>query len=161
MLSTSLAWPAVAICSRAETFSQLSSNKFTPLCTIILSASPYVTLISFHYGLRSTNPPWPSNKLLSKKAVIWVVQWPCLKVQRYRRRRSKRYRAKFQLQQRERERPLKCKTRDGRGKSEAWSSSYRIKVAALIGKATVAHWLMVILRLGSYREVQLSLKLKI
>ena len=38
---------------------------------------------------------------LRKLTVIWVVQWPCLKVQRYRRRRSKRYRAKFQLQQRE------------------------------------------------------------
>ena len=32
LLSTSLAWPAVAGCSRAETISQLSSNKFTPLC---------------------------------------------------------------------------------------------------------------------------------
>ena len=32
VLSTSLAWPAVAGCSRAEIFSQLSSNKFTPLC---------------------------------------------------------------------------------------------------------------------------------
>ena len=30
-------WPAVADCSRAETFSQLSSNKFTPLCTLICS----------------------------------------------------------------------------------------------------------------------------
>ena len=30
LLSTSLAWPAVAGCSRAETFSQLSSNKFIP-----------------------------------------------------------------------------------------------------------------------------------
>ena len=36
LLSTSLAWPAVAGCSRAEAFSQLSSNKFTPLCTATL-----------------------------------------------------------------------------------------------------------------------------
>ena len=33
LLSNSLAWPAVAGCSRAETFSQLSSNKFAPLCS--------------------------------------------------------------------------------------------------------------------------------
>ena len=33
LLSTSLAWPAVNGCSRAENFSQLSSDKFTPLCT--------------------------------------------------------------------------------------------------------------------------------
>ena len=33
LLSTSLAWLARAGCSRAETFSQLSSNKFTPLCS--------------------------------------------------------------------------------------------------------------------------------
>ena len=32
MLSTSLAWPAVAGCSRAETFSQLSSNSFAQPC---------------------------------------------------------------------------------------------------------------------------------
>ena len=45
LLSTSLAWPAVAGCSRAETFSQLSSNKFTPLCRH-LSLSKTETQIS-------------------------------------------------------------------------------------------------------------------
>ena len=34
LLSTSLAWPAVAGSRRAETFSQLSSNKFTPHCKV-------------------------------------------------------------------------------------------------------------------------------
>ena len=33
LLSTSLAWPAVAGCSRAETFSQLSSLSFAQPCT--------------------------------------------------------------------------------------------------------------------------------
>ena len=33
LLSTSLSWPALAGCRRAETFSQLSSKKFTTLCT--------------------------------------------------------------------------------------------------------------------------------
>ena len=32
LLSTSLAWPAVAGCSRAETFSQLSSISFAQHC---------------------------------------------------------------------------------------------------------------------------------
>ena len=32
LLSTRLAWPAVAGCSRAETFSQLSSISFAQLC---------------------------------------------------------------------------------------------------------------------------------
>ena len=32
------AWPAVAGCSRAETFSQLSLNKFTPPCTYCVVA---------------------------------------------------------------------------------------------------------------------------
>ena len=32
LLSTSLAWPAVAGCSRAETFSQLSSISFAQPC---------------------------------------------------------------------------------------------------------------------------------
>ena len=33
LLSTSLAWPAVAGCSRAESFSQLSANSFAQPCT--------------------------------------------------------------------------------------------------------------------------------
>ena len=34
LLSTSLAWPAVAGCSRAEAFSQLSSISFAQPCTL-------------------------------------------------------------------------------------------------------------------------------
>ena len=37
LLSTSLAWPAVTGCSRAETFSQLSSISFAQLCTVFAS----------------------------------------------------------------------------------------------------------------------------
>ena len=39
LLSTSLAWPAVAGCSRAETFSQLSSISFAQPCTVTSAGS--------------------------------------------------------------------------------------------------------------------------
>ena len=44
LLSTSLAWPAVAGCSWAETFSQLSSISFAQPCRVFLSCS-FVLLV--------------------------------------------------------------------------------------------------------------------
>ena len=46
LLSTSLAWPAVAGCSRAETFSQLSAFSFAQPCTCsyVLPLLPLVAL---------------------------------------------------------------------------------------------------------------------
>ena len=43
LLSTSLAWPAVAGCSRAETFLQLSSSSFAQPCTCYWATRPEFT----------------------------------------------------------------------------------------------------------------------
>ena len=42
LLSTSLAWPAVAGCSRAETFSQLSSISFAQPCNVADNTADYI-----------------------------------------------------------------------------------------------------------------------
>ena len=42
LLSTSLAWPAVAGCSRAETFSRLNSIYFATLLALILLHHPVI-----------------------------------------------------------------------------------------------------------------------
>ena len=56
LLSTSLAWPAVAGCSRAETLSQLSSNKFTPLCSGALGGHGI-----WNTKLKTPDDTWQSN----------------------------------------------------------------------------------------------------
>ena len=56
MLSTSLAWPAVAGCSRAETFSQLSSISFTQPCTDFIALCP---------GSSSLSVEWRT----------WMMEW--------------------------------------------------------------------------------------
>ena len=63
LLSTSLAWPAVAGCSRAETFSQLSSISFTQPCIYICplqyqQQSNLKTMFRMHY-LSPSQPSAP------------------------------------------------------------------------------------------------------
>ena len=65
LLSTSLAWPAVAGCSRAETFSQLSSISFAQPCTMLSIHDP---AIKYH----PKNPQHPCRKhpIISKLQVV-------------------------------------------------------------------------------------------
>ena len=48
LLSTSLAWPAVAGCSRAEAFSQLSSISFAQPCTFFVFLRSPIKTISLY-----------------------------------------------------------------------------------------------------------------
>ena len=65
LLSNSLAWPAVAGCSRAETFSQLSSISFAQPCTMLSIHDP---AIKYH----PKNPQHPCRKhpIISKLQVV-------------------------------------------------------------------------------------------
>ena len=54
LLSTSLAWPAVAGCSQAETFSQLSSISFAQPCNPILSVDMKKTFNNEEETLETT-----------------------------------------------------------------------------------------------------------
>ena len=79
LLSTSLAWPAVADCSRAETFSQLSAISFAQPCSCIicrrrclalsLSFCGAVYTLACHPYLQSFN----ESKL---KIVHWMERFP-------------------------------------------------------------------------------------
>ena len=51
LLSTSLAWPAVAGCSRAETFSQLSPISFAQPCINIVSTSKSILKALYYVAL--------------------------------------------------------------------------------------------------------------
>ena len=69
LLSTGLAWPAVAGCRRAETFSQLSSNKFTTLCRrmIVSDTSCLVIVVS---GRRTIPIPEEVKAMFSLTSLI-------------------------------------------------------------------------------------------
>ena len=53
LLSISLAWPAVAGCSQAETFSQLSAISFAQPCTVCGRMSQLICAISLAGRIRS------------------------------------------------------------------------------------------------------------
>ena len=55
LLSTSLAWPAVAGCSRAETFSQLSAISFAQPCRT--SKEPLIGVIVENYSKYELQEP--------------------------------------------------------------------------------------------------------
>ena len=56
LLSTSLAWPAVAGCSGAETFSQLSSISFAQPCTCIREQGSAAFKRSVAFVIEDGNP---------------------------------------------------------------------------------------------------------
>ena len=57
LLSTSLAWPAVAGCSRAETLSQLSTISFAQPCTLYPPLKIRLAILTVEPLRGHTHPP--------------------------------------------------------------------------------------------------------
>ena len=99
LLSTSLAWPAVAGCSRAETFSQLSSISFAQPCSVIL--------VQITKDYRVNNPNWiyccrnPISYIASYQGLwIWHTsagQFPLITLSTVHQYSATNYKAKIRL----------------------------------------------------------------
>ena len=75
LLSTSLAWPAVAGCSRAETFSQLCSISFAQPCTYILRTKGEVVKTSKNCVDVIYGSPHRRDIGVTSFSGFWVPTW--------------------------------------------------------------------------------------